>query len=48
MKPSTFCKRILKLRHVKSEEFIEDYFADIDTLVKAIEVYHSNRGDKSN
>ena len=37
--PSDFCKDRLKLSSVKSKEFIEDYFADIDDLLNAIKKY---------
>ena len=37
--PSDFCKDRLKLSSVKSKEFIEDYFADIDDLLSAIKKY---------
>lgn len=39
MKPSEFCKSILKYPNVKSAEFIKDYFNDVDSLVKAIKEY---------
>ena len=38
-KPSNFCKDRLKLSSVKSKEFIEDYFDDIDDLLNAIKEY---------
>lgn len=38
-KPSEFCKNSLKYSEVKSTKFIEDYFSDIDVLVRAIEEY---------
>lgn len=36
MKPSEFCKGILKLSDVKSSKFIKKYFCDVDMLVAAI------------
>ena len=39
MKPSDFCKSILKYPDVKSTGFITDYFGDIDSLVRAIKEY---------
>jgi len=38
-KPSDFCKDRLKLSSVKSKEFIEEYFSDIDDLLNAIKEY---------
>ena len=37
--PSVYCKKILKMRDVKSTEFITDYFADINKLLRAIKEY---------
>ena len=39
IKPSNFCKDRLKFSSVKSKEYIEDYFADIDDLLNAIKEY---------
>ena len=38
-KPSEFCKESLKLSSVKSTEFIEGYFSNIDDLIYAIKEY---------
>ncbi len=38
-KPSDFCKETLKLSSVKSTEFIEDYFSNIEDLLYAIKEY---------
>lgn len=38
-KPSAFCKEVLKIRAVKSTQFIESYFADIELLIFAIREY---------
>lgn len=38
-KPSDFCKSELKMRDVKSYDFVKAYFHDPDTLVKAIIEY---------
>mgnify|MGYP004511390939 len=38
-KPSDFCKESLKLISVKSTEFVENYFSDIDDLLYAIKEY---------
>ena len=39
IKSSNFCKDILKLSSVKSKEYIEEYFSDIDDLLNAIKEY---------
>jgi hypothetical protein len=39
LKPSEFCIMNLKYPDVKSTKFVEDYFADIDSLVHAIREY---------
>lgn len=39
MKPSLYCKSILKHRDVKSAVFVKSYFKDIDVLIKAIIEY---------
>lgn len=44
MKPSDYCKQILKIPNVKSKEFLEFYFADIDELVSLINKYSSLHG----
>ncbi len=38
-KPSDYCKTSLKYADVKNKTFIEDYFADISSLVSAITEY---------
>ncbi|MBO4831278.1 MAG: hypothetical protein J5569_02255 [Oscillospiraceae bacterium] len=38
-KPSTFCKEDLKISDVKSIQFVESYFADIEVLISAIREY---------
>lgn len=49
MKPSEFCKSILKYSDVKSTAFIKDYFSDVDSLIGAIKEYrrvsHIQRGE---
>lgn len=37
--PSQFCKKIFKKYNVKSNQFVQDYFADTDVLIKAIKDY---------
>lgn len=39
MKPSDYCKTELKYGDVKSEEFVKEYFANIDVLVSSIREY---------
>ena len=39
MKPSEYCKAILKYKNVKSYDFVKNYFSDIGTLLNAIERY---------
>lgn len=39
MKPSDYCKSELKFHDVKSEEFVKEYFKNIDTLISAIREY---------
>lgn len=38
-KPSIFCKENLKYSNVKSTQFIEDYFVDVEILIDAIRGY---------
>lgn len=38
-KPSTFCKEDLKISDVKSTQFVESYFANIEVLISAIREY---------
>lgn len=38
-KPSDFCKEDLRMRDVKSYDFVRDYFSDPDKLVAAIREY---------
>lgn len=38
-KPSAFCKNVLKMKDVKSYDFVKHYFCDSENLVKAIEKY---------
>lgn len=39
MKPSEFCKSILKYPDVKSAQFIKGYFSDVDELITSIKEY---------
>ena len=38
-KPSDFCTQNLQYRHVKSRDFVQDYFQDADKLIAAIREY---------
>lgn len=38
-KPSDFCKKDLRMRDVKSYDFVKEYFRDPRTLINAIERY---------
>lgn len=40
-KPSDFCKQDLRMKDVKSYQFIKEYFADSEILVSAIQTYTS-------
>lgn len=40
LKPSEFCIQKLRFKQVKSYDFVKDYFSDVNSLVKAIELYH--------
>ena len=39
LKPSEFCVTTLKLRHVKSYDFVRNYFSDPNVLIAAIKKY---------
>uniref|UniRef100_UPI0040489AF6 hypothetical protein n=1 Tax=Aliarcobacter sp. TaxID=2321116 RepID=UPI0040489AF6 len=39
MKPSEFCKTVLKFSSVKSYDFVKDYFSDTDKLLESIREY---------
>ena len=46
-KPSSYCAEILfPGEHIKSREFIQDYFADINKLHNAIRLYHEQAGKR--
>lgn len=38
-KPSLFCKEELKMKNVKSGEFVQEYFSDVYVLINAIREY---------
>ena len=39
MKPSEFCKIYLRLKNVKSYNFVKDYFDNVDELIQSIHEY---------
>ena len=39
MKPSKFCKTVLKFSNVKSYEFVKGYFSNTDKLIESIREY---------
>ena len=46
-KPSAYCAEVLfPGKHIKSCEFIQDYFADINKLHNAIRLYHEQAGKR--
>lgn len=40
-KPSDFCKQDLRMKDVKSYQFVREYFADTEILINAIQTYTS-------
>ena len=36
LKPSDYCKQVLRMSHVKNYDSVIEYFSDADTLVEAI------------
>ncbi|MCD8398340.1 MAG: hypothetical protein LUD12_14370 [Lachnospiraceae bacterium] len=40
MKPSDYCKVVLKMKRVKTYNFVMNYFSDVDKLINAINEYH--------
>lgn len=51
MKPSTYCKSVLKYSNVKTYDFVHEYFEDINKLMKALQLYKSKskirKGEKT-
>lgn len=48
-KPSEYCKRVFGMGDVKSQDFIRQYFDNIDKLVNAIKMYRQfNQGGEHN
>lgn len=46
IKPSTYCKRELGMKEVKTEEFVSGYFEDIDILINSIQKYKKLHSQK--
>ena len=47
LKPSLYCKEELSLgKHIKSKDFLEDYFYDVTKLIYAITEYKRLHGQK--
>lgn len=44
-KPSDYCKQVLRLRDVKKYDFVQDYFRDINLLIKTLHEYKRIKGD---
>lgn len=45
-KPSSFCKENLKIKNVKSYDFVKNYFRDYKVLLGAIKMYRQMKGNK--
>lgn len=39
LKPSIYCKSILKINNVKSYDFVTEYFSDMQVLLNALHEY---------
>jgi hypothetical protein len=39
LKPSDYCKQVLKIHNIKNYDFVIDYFSDVDSLVAAMKQY---------
>lgn len=48
MKPSKYCKDILGIKDVKSYEYVQEYFRDVDKLVNALREYKRLKRIKKN
>lgn len=46
LKPSVFCKSNLKIKQVKTYNYIKDYFYDYNILLEAIKLYHQKKKKK--
>ena len=47
-KPSEYCKSVLKIKKVKTPEFVKDYFDDPNFLVGSIKKYNKVHKQKNN
>lgn len=47
-KPSDYCKNVLKLKNVKSPDFVAEYFENPRFLVESIKEYHRVHKQKNN
>lgn len=39
LKPSDYCKQVLKIHNIKNYDFVIDYFSDVDSLLDAMQQY---------
>ncbi len=47
VKPSDYCKSTLKMKNVKQQSFVRDYFTDPQALVESIKKYHGVHKQKN-
>lgn len=45
MKPSDYCKQVLKLKDVKKYDFVQEYFKDVNRLIETLHEYKRTKGD---
>lgn len=48
MKPSDYCKDALRIKDVKSKDFVKEYFRDVDKLIYALREYKRLKKIKKN
>lgn len=48
LKPSQYVKQYLRISDVKSYEYVKRYFADVNKLKQAIQMYHQKSPNKTN
>ncbi|VWL85848.1 hypothetical protein [Oceanivirga miroungae] len=46
LKPSEYCKQILKISSVKDYDFVKEYFNDVNKLLNAIKLYKQKKNVK--
>lgn len=46
MSPSVFCKQELKMKGIKSQQYVRNYFSDIDLLIRTLQEYKRVRSLK--